>query len=276
MLSLKHPLASGKKQRKVNAKMNVRMGDKIRSLRKQRGISQEVLSQVLGVSFQAVSKWETGGAMPDVAMIPAIASFFGVSTDELFSFDRTGQEQRVQELCWAAAEYRHSDPAKSEAMLREALRQYPGNEVILNNLLYALPSPERDEEIVTLCKSILQVTQLDDVKYDVLRILARTYHSMGQQALVAPTLEQIPEIYFSKLELMAKYIEGEEALCAARDQAGLSRDDLLEMLAILSQRHRASGDLEKAAFYAELTHRVYALFEGLGDGLGYEEGRRPQ
>ena len=40
--------------------MNVRMGDKIRSLRKQRGISQEVLSQVLGVSFQAVSKWETG------------------------------------------------------------------------------------------------------------------------------------------------------------------------------------------------------------------------
>ena len=256
--------------------MEIKMGEKIRSLRKQRGISQEVLSQVLGVSFQAVSKWETGGAMPDVAMIPAIASFFGVSTDELYSFNRLDQEQRVQEKCWEAAEYRYTDPAKSESMLREALRQYPGNEVILNNLLYVLPSPERDEEIVTLCKSILEVTRMDDVKYDVLRILARTYHSMGQQALVGPTLEKIPEIYFSKVELMAKYLDGEEALRAARMQAGLSRDDLLEMLARLSQLHRQAGDSEKAAHYADLTRKVYDLFEGLGDGLGYEEGRRPQ
>jgi len=256
--------------------MTIRMGDKIRALRRQRGISQEVLSQVLGVSFQAVSKWETGAAMPDVAMIPAIASFFGVSTDELFDFNRLHQEERIQALCREAAEYRFSDPMKSEAMLREALRLYPGNDVILNNLLYTLPSPERDEEIVTLCKSILEVTRLDDVKYDVLRILARTYRSMGQQALVGPTLEQIPEIYFSKLELMAKYLEGEEALSAARAQAGLSRDDLLEMLARLSELHRQAGEQEKAAHYAALTRKVYALFEGAPDGLGYEEGRRAE
>jgi len=257
-----------------NPEMEIRMGEKIRALRKGRGISQEVLAQVLGVSFQAVSKWETGGAMPDVAMIPAIASFFGVSTDELYSFSLINQEQRVQQKCWEAAEYRYTDPAKSEAMLREALRQYPGNEVILNNLLYVLPSPARDEEIVTLCKSILEVTRLDDVKYDVLRILARTYHSMGQQALVAPTLEKIPEIYFSKLELMAKYLEGDEAMQAARDEAGLSRDDLLEMLARISQLYRQAGDSGKAAHYAELTRRVYALFEDAQDGLGYDECRR--
>ena len=40
--------------------MEMNLGGKIRQLRKQKSISQEVLAQVMGVSFQAVSKWETG------------------------------------------------------------------------------------------------------------------------------------------------------------------------------------------------------------------------
>ena len=40
--------------------MEMNLGGKIRQLRKQKNISQEVLAQVIGVSFQAVSKWETG------------------------------------------------------------------------------------------------------------------------------------------------------------------------------------------------------------------------
>ena len=63
--------------------MNITLGTKIRELRKARNLSQETLAQILGVSFQAVSKWENGTTMPDVMMIPAIASFFNVSTDGL-------------------------------------------------------------------------------------------------------------------------------------------------------------------------------------------------
>ena len=254
--------------------MEIKLGEKIKALRKQKNISQEVLAQVLGVSFQAVSKWETSVTMPDVALIPAIASFFEVSTDELFDFNRIEQEQKVMELCWEAADYRWSDPAKSEAMLREALKQFPGNDIILNNLLYTMQAPERNEEVVTLCKSILEVTREDDVKYDVLRILAKTYHAMGQQALVKPTLEQIPEIYFSKLELAAKYLEGEEALDAAQQQASLSRDDLLDMLSRMSQLYRERGDTEKAAEYADLARKVYDLFDGRTDEFSYDLGRR--
>ena len=40
--------------------MEIKLGEKIKTLRKQKNISQEVLAQVLGVTFQAVSKWETG------------------------------------------------------------------------------------------------------------------------------------------------------------------------------------------------------------------------
>ena len=45
--------------------MEIQLGKKIKALRKQKNISQEVLAQVLGVTFQAVSKWETGAGLPD-------------------------------------------------------------------------------------------------------------------------------------------------------------------------------------------------------------------
>ena len=213
--------------------------------------------------------------MPDVAMIPVIAGFFGVSTDELFDYNLIDQERKVMQICYDAAEYRFSDPAKCEEMLREGLRKFPGNDIILNNLLYAIQTPERREEVITLCKSILEVTKDDEVKYDVLRILAKNYHEGGQQELVKPTLEKIPGLYFSKLELCAKYLSGKEALDAADFQAGLSRDNLLFMLSRMSQLYREMGESEKAADYADLTRKVYALFEGRTDGLDYTSGLRP-
>ncbi len=106
-------------------------------------------------------------------------------------------------------------------------------------------APERSDEVITICKSILEVTKLDDVKYDVLRIMAETYHDMGQQDWVKPTLEQIPEIYFSKSELAAKLLEGSDAMNAAMAHATLCRDDLLDMLshfsALPSARQQRTG-----------------------------------
>ena len=87
----------------------LQLGEKIKSLRKQKNISQEVFANYLGVSFQAVSKWENGNTMPDVTMIPAIASFFGVSTDELFDFNLYETEKRVEEIVSEHSRYWHSD-----------------------------------------------------------------------------------------------------------------------------------------------------------------------
>ena len=64
--------------------MQVRIGDVIREERKQRGISQEVVADQLGVTVQAVSKWETNGSLPDILLLPKMAAFFGLSLDELF------------------------------------------------------------------------------------------------------------------------------------------------------------------------------------------------
>lgn len=248
--------------------MNVNLGNKIRELRKAKNISQEVLAQYLGVSFQAVSKWENESAMPDVALIPAIASFFGVSTDDLFDYNRLEAENRVMEICWEAAEYRFSDPARSEVMLRDGLKQYPGNDIILNNLLVVLEEdPARTEETISICKTLIEGTKDAEVKYDALRILANTYHRTGQQALVKPTLEQIPEIYFTKLEEMAFLLAGAESLDAARRHLGICFEHMLAMLFVMRDRYREKHEENDAQRYERIAHGVIEAFrkEGRGD-----------
>lgn len=62
------------------------LGNKIRMLRKNKGMTQEELAEVLMVSSQAVSKWETHLSMPDVELLPVIARYFGITMDELFNY----------------------------------------------------------------------------------------------------------------------------------------------------------------------------------------------
>ena len=59
--------------------------DKILYCRKKAGLSQEALAQILGVSRQAVSKWETGDAVPEISKLISLAKTFGVTTDWLLS-----------------------------------------------------------------------------------------------------------------------------------------------------------------------------------------------
>lgn len=69
------------------------IGIKIQTLRKQRGMSQEQLAEALGVSRQAVSKWESEQSVPDIDKIIAICDFFGVTTDYILRDAELTQSQ---------------------------------------------------------------------------------------------------------------------------------------------------------------------------------------
>ena len=63
--------------------MNIKIGEKIKQLRQRDGRKQEDLANALGVTCQAISRWEANGGYPDMELIPAIANYFNVSIDEL-------------------------------------------------------------------------------------------------------------------------------------------------------------------------------------------------
>ena len=240
--------------------MELAIGTKIRSLRRQKNISQEVLAQYLGVSFQAVSKWESGATMPDISLIPSIASFFDVSIDELFDFNHYETARKVREIVDASYPYRGIDDAKCEEILLEGLKKYPGNDILLNCLIYSIPVPERSDEVITICKSLIEGTKDDEIKYDALRILAETYRAIGEYGLARDAIGQIPEIYFTKLELAAQLLEGEEKFQAAEQQKYLSAGSLLDMLKCLADYYQEEGEYEKAKIQLKIAGKVIAAF----------------
>ena len=62
----------------------MKIGENIRALRQRKMLTQEQLAMHLGVSSQAVSKWETSANTPDIALLPGLADLFGVTIDALF------------------------------------------------------------------------------------------------------------------------------------------------------------------------------------------------
>ncbi|MCI7767894.1 MAG: helix-turn-helix domain-containing protein [Oscillospiraceae bacterium] len=71
--------------------MKIVIAENIKKLRTEKGISQETLSERMGVSVQAVSKWENGLSCPDISLLPELGEFFGVTVDFLL----TGKEADI-------------------------------------------------------------------------------------------------------------------------------------------------------------------------------------
>lgn len=74
----------------------MKLSEKIYFYRKKAGLSQDALAEAVGVSRQAVSKWETGDAVPETGKLLALASALGITVDELLSEDAPGPEAERQ------------------------------------------------------------------------------------------------------------------------------------------------------------------------------------
>ncbi len=119
--------------------MEVKIGEKLRELRKRDGRTQEEVAAALGVSNQAVSKWESMNGYPDLETIPALANYFGVTIDSLFGYEGE-REARIRAVCDEADAHlnRQGDQSECLALLRRAAQEFPANPDILVRLGYAL------------------------------------------------------------------------------------------------------------------------------------------
>ncbi len=76
------------------------IGKRIAALRREKGLKQEDVAQTLGVSSQAVSKWENDQSCPDISLLPQLARLLGVTVDVLLS----GEEEKTQTVLVPEAE----------------------------------------------------------------------------------------------------------------------------------------------------------------------------
>lgn len=103
------------------------IGNQIKALRLRRGLSQETVAQHVGVTAQAVSKWERGAAMPDITLLPELATYFGVTIDALFALSDDTRMERIQNMLW---DVRYLDQGEVDAarnFLMQKGQLEPGN-----------------------------------------------------------------------------------------------------------------------------------------------------
>ncbi|MBO4326270.1 MAG: helix-turn-helix transcriptional regulator [Clostridia bacterium] len=130
--------------------MKLYIGDTIRRLRLAKDMTQEQLAYALGVSFQSVSRWENGTNYPDIELIPEIAIYFGISTDDLMGLSGAIKEEKLSEA-WRNY-YAAADNTERLSLLREMRRDFPENtEVLLclANIVSEFPELYAEQKALT-------------------------------------------------------------------------------------------------------------------------------
>ena len=238
--------------------MNI--GAKIKMLRKEKNLTQEALAEYLHISAQAVSKWETGASCPDIDMLPKLAIFFGTSLDNLLDYDQSKTDAAIEAILIESGRG-GNDPARSEAHLRRALEKYPNNDLLLTCILEDMQEQNgdgsRSAEIIEIGERVLACTKDDEMKIDVLRILAETYHSMGEQAMAELYLNKIPGLNFLYYEIAAAILSGSERMKNIECAESVCIDKLICMLWM---RREAETDPHKAAEAEAMARALLALF----------------
>lgn len=143
--------------------MEITLGKRIANLRKEKGYTQEGLAEKLGVSPQAVSKWENDQTCPDISILPLLAEMLGVSIDELL----TGKSKDDPVVHLATPEFKKDF---KDMMLRIVVDSCDGDRVRVNLpmlLVEAVLEMGMDMSMVTGNK------KLEDIDFSKIIQLAR-------------------------------------------------------------------------------------------------------
>ena len=162
----------------------VSLSERLKALRKTKDMTQEQLAEYMGVSPQAVSRWETGATSPDISALPQLADLFSISIDELLGYDDVERQKEISSVIDAAEEQINKNiTEKPITELRKALNKYPNNDRLLTCLMYALyVASENDDlcrkydpEIISIYDRIQKYSADNYCRNETLRLLFRHY-----------------------------------------------------------------------------------------------------
>lgn len=218
--------------------MEIKISTKLKELRKLRGNKQDALAEYLGISVQAVSKWECGDGMPDITLLPGIAAYYGVSVDTLLGVDDEAKEQRIQEITDEYNRIRHHEPRKDGSLvlehgldegidlIRQAVHEFPECwfflQLLASDLWLKAKSLSGDErssimgEAEDLCDRILQGCTEDRWRHCANSILCMIYIDSGRREKALDNAWQSPEFVDSVDWKLSKIYSGDELTAQLR------------------------------------------------------------
>ncbi|MGL4798830.1 MAG: helix-turn-helix domain-containing protein [Cellulosilyticaceae bacterium] len=193
------------------------IGERIKQLRKENDMTQEKVADYLSITYQAVSKWENGTAMPDITMLVPLANLFGVSTDRLLGLEDGKEEEEIK-----SAEKTLVGRAKEEqlAIWRQLCLKYPKNHyaklMVAKSLCIGIDRKNGKDntqeliEVQNICYAILEECTEDSIRSQTIRQLSAAFEFEGEPrkaqevAKMAPSILESRELLLSALAFGVK------------------------------------------------------------------------
>lgn len=213
--------------------MKLQLGENLRTLRRNMEITQEELAEVLGVSCQSVSRWENNACYPDMELLPTLAEFFGVTTDQLLGIDTEAERQKVEAYLTRFQDAISQGNVENRiSIAREGIREFPNNYALLNKLMYALfisgdydgnvegweeNMDAFDQEITGLGERIMKYCPDQNIRLEAMVRLAFNHCEMGRLREGRAIYEALPPLEYCRETHLIHALSGEELLSCVRE-----------------------------------------------------------
>lgn len=191
------------------------IGEKIKKLRREQGITQEKLAEYLNISYQAVSKWENNSALPDISLVIPISNFFGVTTDVLFDVEDKCDEKEIEEYDQKSSKLGNKGKVRELIELwREAVSKYPRNYHCLYMLASCLnlsidsigfekeESDRNAKEALEIYNRIIEDCTDDEIRANIRHQLVFLYMNTGDEEKAIACAEKAPMMHTAREYLL--------------------------------------------------------------------------
>ena len=210
------------------------IGQNIKKLRKNTNMTQEELAEMLSISPQAVSRWETNSAMPDITLLPSLCNVFHVSADELLGIDTAKQDQEINEIREKAnAKSSRGYTEEAREIVEDGLRKFPKSYSLMRDMMYLAYDQSTDdsytseqrtrfkEESIRWGEKILASCTKDEVRHAAIQSLCFSYRDMGETEKAQALAKKMPHMAVSQQVLMPRITVGDKQLRAKQTEIHL-------------------------------------------------------
>ncbi len=263
----------------------IKIGEKIRLLRKKNDVTQDKLADYLGVTPQAVSRWESGVCYPDMNALPSIADYFSVTMDELLCYTGVQKASKVKEYL-AEVEHLLDRDKITEALelLRRAMAEIPSDHSLqleaagvlslYAGMLEESGAGERVEaavnavlsEAVSLCRHILEDCTDDGLRDETKKTLCNIYaHQLGDLTQAEEIADQLHGMGVCREIIRATMLTGDIAFGQAQQNLILFADNIWWHLYNLACVPDIAGDRYSTAEKIAILRKGIALFTVIFD-----------
>ena len=192
--------------------MDIIIDQKLRELSQKRGNTQEELAEFLLVSSQAVSKWERGESIPDVAQLPRIAAYYNVTVDDLLGVGEIRRREKIDEYHNKSKKLNNKGLREEDLKLwREAYAEFPNEIEVLDSLMHALWYIDgNQDEIISLGERILRESTEQRFRGGALQMLCFAYKEKGDIEKAKEYAMMGSNLYVTIESLFESVLEGDE------------------------------------------------------------------